>query len=172
MQQTAGGKSRQRAPEVPSCQQRHKATARERQVRCRYLLEHRKQEQIQQSTRRADLEFAEFASTRRLLRERKDEEQKLAQSRVKAKQQARRMIVAVEQHRRRADMLYRGWLPWVKRVKEARVEEVKALRHRQYCVAQDAWEHWQAYLGCIRTTRQKFQARKVSASYKSTALVT
>lgn len=155
--------TQQAGPRTPSCHHdvRKLHLDREREERRRRIITRRKQEKIQQTNQREDRELAAVAAAQRVLRDEKAEKATVAQSRIEARAQARRKSAAADRHKRKADMLYRGWLPWIERVQKARLHAVKALRHHQYCLVQKIWSRWLLCSRRMQTARHHVQARKV-----------
>ena len=117
------------------------------------LLARRKQEQIQQEGLREDRELAEVAKAQRLAREGEDARRKRAKSRFELQEAARQKLAAAKEHSLKSTMLYHGWVPWVKRVKKAQLQDIKAQRHYQYCVMHNVWGLWKLAIARARSTK-------------------
>lgn len=115
-------------------------------------------EQIQQQALREDRELEEIAKAQRLSQERENHRRMLRESGIEAKKTTRRKTAAAEQHSRRANMRYRGWLPCARQVKRAQLQGIKAERHHQYCLTHRMWVRWTS--SAQRSIAAKIQCRK------------
>lgn len=123
-----------------------------RKEKCLRILARRKHEQIQQERLREDRELAEVAKAHLLAREREDARQKRAKSLFEAREMTRHKLAAARQHSLKSTMLYNGWIPWVKRVQNAQLQDIKAQRHYQYCVMYNVWGLWKLAVARARST--------------------
>lgn len=117
-----------------------KASGREER---RYLfLRRRAREKVQLSHLREDRELEEVANARRLASKLEVSRNNLAKSRSEAKKITYWKMVTAEQHSMKANMFYRGWLPWVRRVENAQLQNTKAGRYHQYSLMHCVWVKW------------------------------
>lgn len=86
---------------------------------------------------------------------------KLPSFQSEARKRARRALAAADEHTKKADIMYRGWLPWEKRVHDMHLKVVKASRHHQYSVTHSACARWVSYLHHVRKKSVLFQASQV-----------
>lgn len=132
-----------------------------REERRRLFLLSRKHDQTRQGALREDRELKEIAKTRRIAIEREHAQLNEKKSKVGAKKAAYRKIVAAERHSSRLTIRYRGWLPWVRRMENRQLQEIKAQRHHQYCFAQNVWVQWTVYVQTSRAAKIQSRKKKV-----------
>lgn len=147
------------APKSPGCKDHTTVTSREERRLC--LLARWKQEKLEEATARENRELSDIAAARLVLEGNNITRRKCAQSRVERNKIASLKIVAAEEHSKKGNMIYRGWLPWVKQVENARLQAIKAWRSHQYCVASNTWTQWVSYVRLRRVARRQHQGYQV-----------
>ena len=124
-----------------------------RKEKCLRILARRKHERIQQERLREDRDLAEVAKAHRLAREREDARRQRAKSLFEARETIRQKLAAAQQHSLKSTMLYNGWIPWAKQVKNAQLQGIKAQRHYQYCLMYNVWGLWKLAIVRARSTK-------------------